>query len=433
MIKKYKLILISVLSLIAAVCLFAGCHLNENKTFDEFVTEKNLKANVVYILNDGTFKNKSSVFNMYYKAGAKPYEITLGIPAGGSIGNAQIDERNGYTFDGWYLAETSDGYPVYEDGTPFDSEKGVDSEKAVKASNEKYNFDTLLEEGERIYLVARWTTDSRLIVKLVTEGYNTLIKDDAEYKTGDEINSYPIPDRGIGNIGDMVFTAKGYTFVSFYTDETAATRFDSWPVTTPDEGDVTIYAKFIEGDWVIVENTSGITRMFGSGGTSRNYYFLNDVDCSELRAQSPRTQFLGTIKGNGFAIQNLKLNVSSALTTEDNASLFGNIAASAVIEDITFENLKTTCSVRSNADPDKLFFFCQSVDEKATLNNVNLSGKLSITLNNGSMLTNTTEAHWIFGGVKKDADMKGVTLLDGTTCKITDAQGNVVNTYVKSN
>lgn len=431
MIKKYRLILLSVLSLIAAVCLFAGCHLNENMTFDEFVKDRNLKANIVYILNDGTFKNKSKVFDMYYRAGSKPYEITLEVPAGGSIGNAQIDERSGYTFDGWYLAKTnSEGYPIYSDGTEFDADKGVDSEKEVAATDEKFDFSEPLEEGDKIYLVARWITDSRLIVKLVTEGYDTLVAGDKSYRTGDELNSYPIPDRGIGNIGDMVFTADGYTFVSYYTDETADTRFDSWPVTTPDEGDVTIYAKFIEGDWVVVENTSGIGKLFASGGTSKNYYFISDVDCADFGAKTPLTRFAGTIKGNGYAIKNLTLNVATALIATGNASLFGNILDSAVIEGITFENLQTTCSVRSNVDSD-VFFFCKSVSDKATLKDVTLSGQLTVTLNENSKVTNTTEARWIFGGKASDADMSGVTVKAGTTCKMLDAQGNIISTYVK--
>lgn len=425
MIKKYKLILITLLSLIASVCLFTGCHLNENKTFDEFVTEHDLKANIVYILNDGSFKNKSKIFNMYYPAGAKPYEITLEVPADGSIGNAQIDKRNGYTFDGWYLAETSGGVPVYEDGTVYDREAGLDSSKSVKSTSEKFDFSAELSENDEIYLVARWTTDARLNVKLITEGYDVLKSGDDEYRTGDIINSYPIPDNGVGNVGDMVFEAEGYTFVSYYTDETGATRFNSWPVMTPEnEEDVTIYAKFIEGTWTVVENTSGIAKLFGSGGTTRNYYFIEDVDCADLNAQRPLALFSGTIKGNGHVIKNLKLNVSSALSTGGNASMFGNIRESAVIEDITIENLTTTCSVRSNADVD-VFFMCKSVADGATIKNVSFGGQLSITLNPNAMMANTTEQHWIFGGVASDGEMTGVTVLSGTVCTIADSEGNV--------
>ena len=424
MIKRYKAVLISVLALVAAVCLLAGCNLSINKSLDDFVNEKNLKATVTYVLNEGSFTDNSQVFEMYYSSGAKPYKITQSRPADATIGNALIEERNGYTFEGWYEAELVNGKPVYEDGTPFDPKAGIENGKAVKSTDREYDFTKPLEEGDNIYVVARWTTDTKLIVKLIADGF-TLEKGEDKYVTGSVINSYPIPANGLSNMGKRVFVAQGYTFMNFYTDESASDLFTDWPVRVPeDEQDVVIYAKYIVGDWELISNADVLkSTLFRSGGGLKNYYFLNDVDCSGLSAQSTLSLFSGTIEGNGHTLKNLTVSASN-LTNSSVASLFGDLRSTAAIQNINIENLTVNFTVRSNNDANAYFLF-SSMDKDAKLENVTLSGQMNITLGDNAHVRNTKETNWMFGGMDNDSLVDGIKVIGGTKCVITSSTGEV--------
>ena len=168
--KRYRLILIAAFALIASVCFIAGCKLSINKSFEDFVEESQVKSSVTYILNKGKFTNNSSVYNIYYPANAKPYEITQSTPAGATIGNARIDSFDGHEFLGWFEAKTNaDGVPLYTDGTLFDTT--LEEGKIVDSLETKYDFSKRLNEGDKIYVVARWNELPKITFKLIPDGF----------------------------------------------------------------------------------------------------------------------------------------------------------------------------------------------------------------------------------------------------------------------
>lgn len=438
MIKRYKLVSIAVFALISAVCLFAGCHLSINQGFDDFIKDKNLTASVTYFLNEGEFDNNSRIVNIYYNEGTKPFEITQGAPAGATVGNAKVKERTGYIFDGWYLAKTENGVPVYTDGTAYDAKVGFEATKSIAVTDEKYTFDKALSSGDKVYLVAGWSVETKIIVKLIVDG--SIVKDGVTYTTGSTIREYFIPTNGFGNVGSTVFSAEGYQFVSFYFDQKADNRIKDWPIYAEEEGeDRVIYAKFIEkidsSDWIIVENTLGISRLFAGGvGSFSNYYFIDDVDCSSLSTQRPLANFNGNIQGNGYKVSNLKIEKTELMSGSATAAIFGKLLNNAKIENFTMENVTAKFNAKSDVGA---FLIFTEIDPDATINNFTFGGALTVSFNES--VTNYTEVNasrWLFGTANDSETLQkwNISIIDSSNCTI--FKGNkqdAVFTYNKNN
>lgn len=424
MIKRYKLILILSFMIVAAVCLVtAGCKLNES--YEDFLNKNGLTASVTYILNEGEFNNHSQVKEINYKAGSKPYEMSQSAPSSGS---SKVNEWSGHTFLGWFeVVLNAEGVPLYEDNTPFDKNVGLEEGKIIQTKDVPFDFSKPMEEGQHLFTCGKWRTNSKLIVKLITEGYDVLEHGEKEYRTGDVIREVFIPENGLGNLGKTVFTPTGYTYVSFYSDVSGDNdnRFNGWPIKAEEGKDEVLYAKYLKGAWEIVENTSGIGTFFNSGGGTKNYYLLNDVDCADWNVRAVTnintTGFSGKFYGNGYKISNLKIRATGLRGTAT-ASLFGRVNDDAEIKDVTFENITANFEVNTNADVNMYFMFTSKA-ESAVIENVGFGGQMNVKLNENSLITQTTEDRWLFGGLASDSAITGVTVLTGTKCVITDSKG----------
>lgn len=423
--KRYKFILISILSAVAAACLFAGCKLNTS--LEDVLKEHNLTARVTYFLNAGEFEDQAKIKEMYYTENSTPYNISTSKPQSGS---AAIAERYGFDFTGWYkVVLSANGKPLYTDGSEYIESEGLDLSKSIQMSEEQFDFSKPLASGDHFYVVADWVQLARLNVHLVCDGFDKLVNGEQSYATGDIINEYVL-SRDVYSPGSYVYTADGYTFLEFYEDKDFNKVFDSWPVRARDkeDGDVDIYARFISGTWTVVKDVAGVSSMFRS--SSSNYYFFTDeIDCSELSPVNRFYTFTGKIEGNGCIIKNLKVKSSELTLRTGTVSMFGNIRNGAEIKNIKFENLSVTYTVASSGDPD-IFFVFSSVEENAVVSNVEIGGQMNITLNENGNITNTTKTHWIFGGVEEDSEYTGIKITDGTACIINDGQHTTTYTYI---
>lgn len=418
MIKSRKLVLITVFAFIAAMCLFAGCKLNS--TLDDILDKYDLTARVTYFLNGGQFEDKTQIKEMYYSAGTMPYDISVNRPNSGS---AQLDDKHGSVFTGWYAVKLSDdGNPLYNDSSEYVEGEKFDPAKGIQMAEELFDFSIELKEGDHYFVCGDWIEVPKLLINLALEDCDSLT--DAmgnEYKPGDTINETYIT-------GDVYFPGRNlldtndYTFIAYYLDENCETPVE-WPLVAPEdnEEDLTIYAKYIKGKWTIVENTTGITTMFSSSGGSGNYYLLNDIDCSSLTVNY-RSTFSGKIRGNGYKILNLTVTSSSMLAQNAFASVFGTIRSSAEITDVSFENLTAKFSVRSNVWA-SVYLVCRSIEDGAKISNFTVGGKLDITLGENSYLNNGSEDTWLFGGFDSDGDCTSIKVSSGTTCTINNYDG----------
>lgn len=76
----------------------------------------------------------------------------------------------------------------------------------------------------------------------------------------------------------------------------------------------------------------------GASSAGQTYILMCDIDMSSISSYTPKTNFAGTIKGNGFSISNLTINQPN----QSNVSLFGTTQSSAVIENLTLNNFNMT-------------------------------------------------------------------------------------------
>lgn len=417
--KKLKSTLLLLLTALAALFVFAGCSIGE-PSLEELRETHNLTAQITYYINheEAEFTpNTAKEKNLYYKADTLPYEITEKTSPGVKCDN--------YTFDAWYHVKMQDGKPVTS-GTYKDANG---KEHFLYELGDKADFTKKIQDGEHWLLAARWTTASKVLVKVAHEDKDVTIplnktkvaqvfstntealaslKDKDSVKVGDTLiaKSYStaetVTEDDLSKILSLPVKDNEYTLVDYYEDE-ACTKLVQWPIKKQDE-DVVIYAKAITGDWNILRRPNDVANMFSGMGSlaGERYYLTRDLDCSAVSITSLSDGFGCELQGNGFKISNLKLN-ESIMNKSDVASTFGDVEATARIENVTFENLTTKISTRDGVQ--NAYFVFTSLDAGAVIRNVSIQGQFIIVCPSGSFVNNFDDdkTACLFGGYANDA------------------------------
>ncbi len=393
--KKHKGKLLVLLASLAAVFMLGGCSFGES--FEDALANRNLEAQVTYYSNGGAFEGSSNKKDMYYKSGLKALNIGVDSVTNGT---AQITREN-YQFGGWYYAVLDkDGNPVYED-----------AEKKTYKLGEPVDFSQSLEKGDHWIVVARWIANVKVNVMLVCdEGLSIPVEvkegeEAVSYKNGDVVETrvYDTADKVV-NPGDgkapFAFDDDEYTFVDYYADA-ACTKPVQWPIQKQEE-DVTIYAKYLQGEWDVVRTVKDATDMFNGITAGKRYWLARDVDLSGKKLAA-KSMFDGEIQGNGFKISNLTV-MKSKITGNSRVSLFGDIQATAVIENLTLDNLTFTYSLQSS--PVEIYFVFTSIAQGAKITNVKLSGQMTISKAETHIIANLAAGYenCLFGGYSADEE-----------------------------
>lgn len=394
--RSFKWKCIAALTAFASLFILGGCSLGTS--LEDVKEANNLKAQVTYYANGGLFESHSGTKEMYYPAGNPAAPIGLiDIP------NVEI-ERDGYELEGWYkVVLDNNGNPVYENTETQEYKLG-----------DKVDFATRLQEGDHWVIAAKWTPLTKVRVKLVVFNEDgtqnttaTLAAGESSYKTGDEVRTFRYTD-GKANFEPFT-TTSDYTFVEYYSDA-ACTKLVQWPVGENDgvntEADTDIYVKYVAGDWNVVRKSTDISTMFnGLQNESGRYYLANDITYTSSVAITPLYNGLAAkLYGNGYTISGLKVT-ARALETRDIA-VFGEIKATAVLRDITFENLTVTYEMKYTSAVTTLgaYFAFTGIQAGASVKNVTLDG--SMTVKFGSATNNKVQSdfdtHWKYGGYESD-------------------------------
>ena len=413
--KKLKSTLLIILMAIAALFVLVGCSLGDS--LKDIVQNNELEAQVTYYVNNANAKftpNTAKVKYMYYKAGAKVLNI-------GNTGNIGV-ECEGYEFSGWYhIKEDENNELKIIPGSDY-TDPTDNSTHHVYELGEEVDFTKPIEKGEHWHVAAKWSTRSKVQVKLVIENApNAEIDIDTAsvtassplygkqaVKQGDVVKVSSYESNGLlGSISGDPIPQKdgGFTFVNYYADE-ACTQLVAWPLVKQDE-DVTIYAKYMVGDWNLVSTPADVKAMFdGLGSAANHYWLLNDIDCGPSNISiTPKNRVLAEIQGNGFTISNLKVEARASANTKY-MSMFKNIAASAKIENLSFNGLQLVFTMRNT--PLEIYFAFETMEAGATINNVSLEGTLTVvkdaSVNILNMMSGTDKyAHCLYGGYANDA------------------------------
>ena len=391
--KKLKGKILILLASIAALFTIGGCSFGES--FEDVLANRKLDAQVTYYSNGGEFEGSSSKKDMYYQSGIKALNIGVDSVTNGT---AQITRKN-YNFGGWYYAVLdADGNPVYED-----------AEKKTYKLGEAVDFSQPLQKGDHWIIVAKWIADVKVNVMLICdEGLSIPVAVEegetaVSYKNGDIVATrvYDTADKVV-NPGDgkapFVFDDNEYTFVDYYADA-ACTKPVQWPI-EKQEKDVTVYAKYLQGEWKVVRSVKDATDMFSNITTGKRYCLARDIDLSGKK-MAAKSMFDGEIQGNGFKISNLTV-MKSKITGGSKVSLFGDVQATAVMENLTLDNLTFTYSLQSS--PVEIYFAFTSIADGAKITNVKLSGEMTITKAEEHIIANIASGynHCLFGGYATD-------------------------------
>lgn len=196
---------------------------------------------------------------------------------------------------------------------------------------------------------------------------------------------------------------------------------------------VRFYAKWEEGVWYHIKTKEQLAENAGGG---RSYELLADLEYTEedeWPSNFSTGSFTGTFRGNNHTISGVTVHQKNSQDTR--GGLFGTIAASAVFENITFENVTYHLEAASRR-PDSMFgLFAGELSNEATMTKVSVSGKLHIA-----------DTIYVDSGYNPDTGLSfarynyDIGLLSGNfaTCgisleKITLALDNVVATVVDKN
>lgn len=338
--KKILLPLICLFAVIACSC--AGANLYEGKT------------KVVFNLEGGTYKNSQRAIVHYYS-----------IEDGGSgrisdpesLSDGKI-VKNGYSMEGWYAVKTGEG--------------------ADATYSEKWDFSTDTITAEGVTLYAKWVKDIRYTYNVCYVNEKTNEKVVLGEYTVDEGGVFKDKFKYAEKRTDGIYTAVGYY------DKDGKPWDDSFTHPGGEESvAVDVYVKYIEGRFSVV-STAGQLKAAVKG----NIYLAADIDMEGETLSFGNYSY--KFYGNGREVKNFTVNYDPGKDglREDidvtgggkclYVTLFGE-ATDAVIEDVTFSNVKVNVSTTFKQTSKIYILPIATKLNKSTISNVSLSGTYEIT------------------------------------------------------
>ena len=344
-----------------------------------------MDATISYYANGGSFENNMTQKTVGYDAGTFPLNIGFQTLTNG---NAKINDRPGYAFEGWYLPLTDEaGNLVYEDEA-----------KTVVKTGEAFDFTKRVQQGDDVRLYAKWRRDS--FVNVLLAGVDLTDKDGNTYAVGSLIKELVFTNGSVSKFsGDKLLSLKGkaYTFVQYYTDEACTTPV-TWPIKESEtEREMTVYAKFVEGDWEIVSEKKDAKKMLENLAGNKQYLLINDIDLEGETVSMPQT-VSATIEGGGHTLSGF--TVERKGVKESGASLFGTLKATACIRNLTMTGVTLNIKVANNAVT-QLYFLGQAIESGAEVSGLCVRGRMIVDHPEDAIVLNlqpTSHDAWILGG-----------------------------------
>ena len=295
------------------------------------------------------------------------------------------------TADGKVVAPVVDSTVEFRDNIGYDANGNqVATIDTSINSDEKFGYSA--QAGYNLYLYAVWEPQAYFVVDTVN-------------KDGNVINLAKFETRSNGTLKErdckstLTDAYSGHTYYKLYSDKEMTTEWDenkkfSEFETTPERPYVRVYAKYIEGTWTIVKTPLDL---IGALRGDRAVYLDNDVTFDGTTASTTWPyvkRYSKLFEGNNHKVIfqkeitiNYALTKNSTITDDDGRllaisgpryiGLFG--ALSGTIQNVTFENVVINVEKPISTAFEKgvwVGLFAGRLETKATISNVNLSGKL---------------------------------------------------------
>lgn len=388
---KHKLkVLLTVLLVLLTLVALAGCK-GEGDQYAEN-DENGYTVSVQYHTNGGQFAAGTYVLTDCYNVDGKS-ELMLLDPNDPARSEPKQAQNNGYFLAGWYTECTdtgktdANGNPVYNYSGYWDFETDVVKLEAGKEYSSaepvlhlyaawvpNFSFEVYdLNTGELVDSVPIDPTDEKeLELELSTwdESTGRLSKKDIPVKDGCTFNGLYLDAEGTQKVTEASVRHAG----SLDLETAVATD----PV-------MKLYVDYMEGSFVAVYTAEDMMDKLSSG---KDVIVMDDLDFSQVEWSSDVADFSydGKILGNGHKLTGITLSIAPEnVNTQEilYAGLFGMLEETAMIRDLTFENVKVTVS------EGKLGFGAGDY-----FNNISL-GLLTGQITEGAQITNVTFANCV--------------------------------------
>ncbi len=180
---------------------------------------------------------------------------------------------------------------------------------------------------------------------------------------------------------DKTFLSAYATAEEYESGKNAVTAFEnhgSWDEETATAtGNIArFYAKWDKGLWYRVSTKEQFAANAGAGRSIDLFADLAYEETDEWPAALSGGEFSGTFRGNGHKISGVAVHQTS--TTDTYYGLFGRITATAVFENITFENITFSFEAASNKPGSMFGLFAGEMSSSAVMTNVAVSGTFVI-------------------------------------------------------
>ena len=362
---------------LALLLLLAGCTAEPSPY--EVNDQDNYTVTVCYDANGGVFTTNTSVITDSYSLagmptdGAGKVQLPLCPPDDASRGkNAFAPVRNGYFLAGWYSQRSGEeGAYTYSGKWDFATDRVEADPNGSYASAEPVL--TLYAAWVPLYEIAVYDLDSGELLETV------------KYDPTNHEQKLPQWDQETGTLNMNGFPErKGYTFNGAYYDaqgqqpitgdtviHTANLDMATAALTG---GAMNLYVDWLEGSWYHIYNAE---QFLDNASVAGNYVIHADLDFAGENWPTSliHNNFTGTIQGNGHTLR----NITFAQTNNDktNGGLFGYLTQTAVLQDLTFENITFTIQKGTRVAGTSYGLLAGTVSDEATITNVQI---LSSTL-----------------------------------------------------
>ena len=413
---KLKIKALCIACLIFAVLIFAGGCAAEQTPYDINDAE-NYNISVKYDANGGIFTTNTSVIVDSFNLSNLPTgsdgkaQVALIAPDNSNRGNDAFTAiNNGYFLAGWYagrtetLDENGNTIYVYHDKWDFENDLlSVDKNGTYSASEPVMT------------LYAAW------VPLFEIEFY--------DLATGDYIESFvfnPLQDGQIllpqwnvdtGAIDMHDFPQKsGWTFDGVYYDAAGEKPVEGTEVNHPGVVDETngmakdpvlqLYVDWTEGEWYHIYN---VEQFLDNASVNASFVLHEDLDFEGAIWPSSlmHGNFAGQIEGNGHKLSNITFEQTN--NSKVNSGLFGNLAETAVIRDVVFENVTFTVKSGTRVNGANFGLFAGTVSEGAKIENVKIENS-TLQIDSASYFgTDDYSIGLICGMGATDIDCSGIT------------------------
>ncbi len=194
---------------------------------------------------------------------------------------------------------------------------------------------------------------------------------------------------------------KGYTSLGEYYKDKECTQPWDYDYTHPGgetDVDVPVYAKYLQGEYILVRNYQNLyDAINGDGNLRGNVYIMNDFDCGgeELQIQTLNYEF----NGNGKIISNITINPFGAFSL----SMIHTINDNGQIHDITFDKVKYVIAENSMPTMEIAVLAQGTTQKQLQLTNVHINGTVVNNSTNNYDLSGLFEGNgcWLINGNNK--------------------------------